>query len=238
MPFPVKYLNWKNTIVFKCLRIWCSHWNWSLFNTHHAYSKVCVFFAYSNCSVFKTYQCGRKAETNRFCSVFIQIRSNVNGAWFSLENVLFSKVWKLLPWAAEKCKHFWLATINPILSDQKHILSRSQVGLLRHGEVLNISAAKISEQRTVISDIAVWLFMKNYGASEIKRNAFLFGLQNDKYIIPVSQQGLPLRLLMIRLWYFTFFLLILNSFGHVTCDVFILLCKLFHFPEKARHLCR
>ncbi len=35
-------------------------------------------FAYSNNSVFEGYQCERKAETNWFCSVFIQIRSSVN----------------------------------------------------------------------------------------------------------------------------------------------------------------
>ena len=62
---------WKNTAVFQYLPICCWHWKRSVLNTHRI-RKYAYLFACSKSSVFEAYQCERKAETDRFCSVFIQ----------------------------------------------------------------------------------------------------------------------------------------------------------------------
>ncbi len=46
-------------------------------------SKECVFVVHSKSSVLVADQCEREDETDRFCSVFIQIRSSVNEAEYN-----------------------------------------------------------------------------------------------------------------------------------------------------------
>ncbi len=43
--FPDKFFRWKNTVVFECIRIWCTHWKRSVFNTYRI-RKYAYLFAY------------------------------------------------------------------------------------------------------------------------------------------------------------------------------------------------
>ncbi len=52
------------------------------------FESIRIRFAYSKSSVFEAYQCESKAKTERFCFVFIQIRSCVKGHYHSIARLL------------------------------------------------------------------------------------------------------------------------------------------------------
>ncbi len=70
-----KYFQWKITVAFKCLRIWCSHWKRSVFKMQRI-RKYAYLLAFSKTSVL--------------------LRFHSNAVWTELYTLMMLLVWKAL----------------------------------------------------------------------------------------------------------------------------------------------